>query len=71
MRVGIGFGWTTLVAAEMIAAKADLGPIQRSAPDGPHHQSRTVRRRSDEALAANQFGIYLSGTTKDAQFGLC
>ncbi len=25
MRIGIGFGWTTLVAAEMVAAKAGLG----------------------------------------------
>jgi taurine transport system permease protein len=25
MRIGIGFGWTTLVAAEMVAATAGLG----------------------------------------------
>ena len=25
MRIGIGFGWTTLVAAEMVAAQAGLG----------------------------------------------
>jgi taurine transport system permease protein len=25
MRVGIGFGWTTLVAAEMIAAASGIG----------------------------------------------
>jgi taurine transport system permease protein len=25
MRIGIGFGWTTLVAAEMVAASAGLG----------------------------------------------
>jgi taurine transport system permease protein len=27
LRIGIGFGWTTLVAAEMIAAKAGLGQM--------------------------------------------
>jgi taurine transport system permease protein len=25
MRIGIGFGWTTLVAAEMVAATSGLG----------------------------------------------
>ena len=27
MRIGIGFGWTTLVAAEMVAASAGLGQM--------------------------------------------
>jgi len=27
MRIGIGFGWTTLVAAEIVAAKAGLGSM--------------------------------------------
>ncbi len=31
MRVGIGFGWTTLVAAEMIAATEGLGYMVNAA----------------------------------------
>ena len=31
MRVGIGFGWTTLVAAEMVAATKGLGYMVLSA----------------------------------------
>jgi taurine transport system permease protein len=31
MRIGIGFGWTTLVAAEMIAATEGLGYMVLSA----------------------------------------
>ena len=27
MRIGIGFGWTTLVAAEIVAARAGLGQM--------------------------------------------
>jgi taurine transport system permease protein len=27
MRIAVGFGWTTLVAAEMVAATAGLGPM--------------------------------------------
>ncbi len=33
MRVGIGFGWTTLVAAEMVAATAGLGFMVLNAKD--------------------------------------
>ena len=33
MRVGIGFGWTTLVAAEMVAANAGLGFMVLNAKD--------------------------------------
>ena len=33
MRIGIGFGWTTLVAAEMVAAKAGLGFMVLSASE--------------------------------------
>ena len=31
MRIGIGFGWTTLVAAEMVAATSGLGYLVLSA----------------------------------------
>ena len=31
MRIGIGFGWTTLVAAEMVAATEGLGSMVLSA----------------------------------------
>jgi taurine transport system permease protein len=31
MRIGIGFGWTTLVAAEMVAATKGLGYMVLSA----------------------------------------
>jgi taurine transport system permease protein len=31
MRIGIGFGWTTLVAAEMVAATSGLGYMVLSA----------------------------------------
>ena len=34
MRVGIGFGWTTLVAAEMVAATKGLGYMVLSASSG-------------------------------------
>ena len=33
MRIGIGFGWTTLVAAELIAAEAGLGAMIKAASD--------------------------------------
>lgn len=33
MRIGIGFGWTTLVAAEMVAAEAGLGHMVLSAAE--------------------------------------
>jgi taurine transport system permease protein len=33
MRIGIGFGWTTLVAAEMVAAQAGLGFMVLSAAE--------------------------------------
>ncbi len=33
MRIGIGFGWTTLVAAEMVAAETGLGHMVLSAAD--------------------------------------
>ncbi len=33
MRIGIGFGWTTLVAAELVAAKYGLGAMIKSASD--------------------------------------
>ena len=33
MRIGIGFGWTTLVAAEMVAATAGLGYMVLSAAE--------------------------------------
>ena len=33
MRIGIGFGWTTLVAAEMVAAEKGLGHMVLSASD--------------------------------------
>jgi taurine transport system permease protein len=33
MRVGIGFGWTTLVAAEMVAAESGLGFLVLNAKD--------------------------------------
>ena len=33
MRIGIGFGWTTLVAAEMVAATAGLGYMVLSASE--------------------------------------
>ena len=33
MRIGIGFGWTTLVAAEMVAAEQGLGHMVLSASD--------------------------------------
>ena len=33
LRVGIGFGWTTLVAAEMVAATAGLGFMVLNAKD--------------------------------------
>jgi len=33
MRIGIGFGWTTLVAAEMVAASAGLGFMVLSAAE--------------------------------------
>lgn len=33
MRIGIGFGWTTLVAAEMVAAEQGLGHMVLSAAD--------------------------------------
>jgi taurine transport system permease protein len=33
MRIGIGFGWTTLVAAEMVAATAGLGFMVLSAAE--------------------------------------
>ena len=33
MRIGIGFGWTTLVAAEMVAAQAGLGVMVLSAAE--------------------------------------
>ena len=33
MRIGIGFGWTTLVAAELVAARAGLGAMTKSASD--------------------------------------
>lgn len=33
MRIGIGFGWTTLVAAEMVAAEQGLGHMVLSAKD--------------------------------------
>lgn len=33
MRIGIGFGWTTLVAAELVAAQAGLGAMIKSASD--------------------------------------
>ncbi len=33
MRIGIGFGWTTLVAAELVAAQAGLGAMIQQASD--------------------------------------
>ena len=33
MRIGIGFGWTTLVAAELVAAEAGLGAMIKAASD--------------------------------------
>jgi taurine transport system permease protein len=33
MRIGIGFGWTTLVAAEMVAAEAGIGHMVLSAAE--------------------------------------
>lgn len=33
LRIGIGFGWTTLVAAELVAAEAGLGAMIKSASD--------------------------------------
>ncbi len=33
MRVGLGFGWTTLVAAELVAAQAGLGAMIQQASD--------------------------------------
>lgn len=33
MRIGLGFGWTTLVAAELIAAQAGLGAMIQQASD--------------------------------------
>ncbi|BBM89497.1 taurine transport system permease protein [Spirochaetota bacterium] len=33
MRVGIGFGWTTLVAAELVAAQAGIGAMIKGASD--------------------------------------
>ena len=33
MRIGMGFGWTTLVAAEMVAAEAGLGHMVLSAAE--------------------------------------
>ena len=33
MRIGIGFGWTTLVAAEMVAAEQGIGHMVLSASD--------------------------------------
>ncbi len=33
MRIGIGFGWTTLVAAELVATRAGLGAMNKAASD--------------------------------------
>ena len=33
MRIGIGFGWTTLVAAELVAAEQGLGAMIKNASD--------------------------------------
>lgn len=33
MRIGLGFGWTTLVAAELVAAQAGLGAMIQQASD--------------------------------------
>ena len=33
MRIGIGFGWTTLVAAELVAAQRGLGAMIQQASD--------------------------------------
>jgi taurine transport system permease protein len=33
LRIGIGFGWTTLVAAEMVAANSGLGHMVLSASE--------------------------------------
>ncbi len=64
MRIGIGFGWTTLVAAEMVAATKGVGYMVLSAsqflPDvdgdhGHHHHRRhRLRVRSRDALRRAQ-----------------
>ncbi len=33
MRIGLGFGWTTLVAAELVAAQAGIGAMIQQASD--------------------------------------
>ena len=40
MRIGIGFGWTTLVAAEMVAATAGLGYMVLYGGRVPAHRRR-------------------------------
>ncbi len=50
MRIAIGFGWTTLVAAEMIAATAGLGQMVLERIELPTHRRRDHGHRRHRRL---------------------
>jgi guanidinopropionase len=59
MRISIGFGWSTLVAAEMVAANVGLGQMVLNASQLPAHRHCGGDRRHRDRITAVAFAFDL------------